>query len=513
MGQKKQFWIFVAQFGVGNRKAERVKEKAKRQKEPKMAAEWYYVKETQQKGPVTRDSVIELATSGQILPTDLLWNEELPDWIPAGELDWPFLKQTKVSRVPPPLPRPNEDTPIQPVPVEVQEATAFDSDAHKTKFDRFPDHTSASSCQQEAGEIDQLSVPLEVRTKLKALYGRELTANEALIAEMFFGVVTGGDKVYKFPSIPEKKLSNAKNKYAFLRGDELLLGLVDETCFGSAKDGFVLTTSGIYWHEMLQSPSYIMFVDINPKAVRLDGPRIILGSKEQYLPVLYTDDESRIALHRSIKNASALSLLLMGHNDPGLYAAVQRFLKESLSHGEFGSHLVEVIQQVINLPYRKANHRSVATSQVKTKALTEQEQSQSNRNWGVYGVASAVSLLFPPAGAVIVGGHVAKGWNDKCPSCGKWWGKTKEDTSTTEEAEADRFRCKFCNHTWSDQTMIEKIAEATSGLATAAVVMDIPASTKTCSKCGKSIPYAATQCPYCGNNKTRLGNPWSGYDA
>lgn len=40
--------------------------------------------------------------------------------------------------------------------------------------------------------------------------------------------------------------------------------------------------------------------------------------------------------------------------------------------------------------------------------------------------------------------------------------------------------------------------------------------TKTCSKCGMNVPYAARQCPYCGNDRTSggSGRPWEpGYDA
>lgn len=446
-----------------------------------MSVEWYYAKADQQRGPVSRDRLIELAMSGEIVPSDLLWNEELADWIPAGELAWLFQAQTKACKVPPPLPRLPENTAPLTMPIEGQEATAFDRDICQSEIENVVDPTLATSGDEQVEGMDQLCVPIEVRTKLKALYGRELTPHEALIAEMFFNVIAGGKNVYTFPSIPEKKLANAKSKYAFLRADELLIGLFDETCFGSAKNGFVLTTSGIHWHEMLEPPSYIRFVDINPTAIQLDGVRITLGNEKQFLPMVFADAETRIALHLSIKNASALSLLMMGHDEPELYAEVQRSLRESLSQGEFENQLVEIIQQVINLPYRKAQQReaatsqtkSVATSQTKSKVLTEQEQSQSNRNWGVYAAACGASVVFPPAGAIVFGGYVAKGLNDKCPSCGKWWGRTKLDTALTEEAIAERFQCKFCNHTWSDQTMVDKIAEATSELATLAATMDV----------------------------------------
>ncbi len=46
-------------------------------------ADWYYLKNGEQKGPVPKEFVQELARSGQLQQTDLVWTEGMQDWLPA----------------------------------------------------------------------------------------------------------------------------------------------------------------------------------------------------------------------------------------------------------------------------------------------------------------------------------------------------------------------------------------------------------------------------------------------
>jgi len=46
-------------------------------------ADWYYLKNGEQKGPVPSDFITELAQSGQLQSTDLVWTEGMKDWLPA----------------------------------------------------------------------------------------------------------------------------------------------------------------------------------------------------------------------------------------------------------------------------------------------------------------------------------------------------------------------------------------------------------------------------------------------
>lgn len=47
---------------------------------------WYYVEETQRKGPFEQSAFDELVTSGKVTPETLVWRDDLPDWKPYREV-------------------------------------------------------------------------------------------------------------------------------------------------------------------------------------------------------------------------------------------------------------------------------------------------------------------------------------------------------------------------------------------------------------------------------------------
>jgi len=49
-----------------------------------MVAEWFYAEQGQQRGPVTFVQLQQLAASGTLKPSDLVWKQGLSDWIPAS---------------------------------------------------------------------------------------------------------------------------------------------------------------------------------------------------------------------------------------------------------------------------------------------------------------------------------------------------------------------------------------------------------------------------------------------
>ncbi len=56
-------------------------------------------------------------------------------------------------------------------------------------------------------------------------------------------------KYYHAPDIPERKLENARTSCR-IPGDKRILGLVDCTMFGSAKDCVVFTEDALYYHNL-----------------------------------------------------------------------------------------------------------------------------------------------------------------------------------------------------------------------------------------------------------------------
>jgi S1-C subfamily serine protease len=48
-------------------------------------AEWYWMKDGQKHGPVDTAHLKEMARAGQLQPTDTIWREGLPNWVPASQ--------------------------------------------------------------------------------------------------------------------------------------------------------------------------------------------------------------------------------------------------------------------------------------------------------------------------------------------------------------------------------------------------------------------------------------------
>ena len=49
-------------------------------------ADWYYVKNEQQCGPVPREKLQQLLAAGQIGRQDLVWTGTMAEWTPAGKV-------------------------------------------------------------------------------------------------------------------------------------------------------------------------------------------------------------------------------------------------------------------------------------------------------------------------------------------------------------------------------------------------------------------------------------------
>lgn len=70
-------------------------------------ADWYYLKNGEQKGPVPTEFISSLAQSGQLQRTDLVWTEGMKDWLPAESapgLSFPGAVSQPGSTIPPGLP-------------------------------------------------------------------------------------------------------------------------------------------------------------------------------------------------------------------------------------------------------------------------------------------------------------------------------------------------------------------------------------------------------------------------
>ena len=67
-----------------------------------MADQWYYAQEGQQQGPVSQEQLKELASSGQLKPSNTVWKQGMAQWAKAGQVSGLFPASDPAQ--PPPTP-------------------------------------------------------------------------------------------------------------------------------------------------------------------------------------------------------------------------------------------------------------------------------------------------------------------------------------------------------------------------------------------------------------------------
>lgn len=70
------------------------------------------------------------------------------------------------------------------------------------------------------------------------------------------------------PSIPEKKIGNAISKNGYT-GSDPIIGLIDCTVFGSAREHVMFTTTGIYWNHM--TSGQLTYADLLNTTIKSGG--------------------------------------------------------------------------------------------------------------------------------------------------------------------------------------------------------------------------------------------------
>lgn len=72
------------------------------------------------------------------------------------------------------------------------------------------------------------------------------------------------------PDIPEKKIRNAISKNAY-NGNDPIIGLIDCTVFGSAREHVMFTTTGMYWNHMGGMTGQLTYEDLVRTSVKSGG--------------------------------------------------------------------------------------------------------------------------------------------------------------------------------------------------------------------------------------------------
>ena len=95
-----------------------------------MTDQWYYTRQGEQVGPVSREQLRNAACAGQLLPSELVWKQGMDDWVPAGKFRELFPESLPVAR---PL-HAATVSPAQPKPASRQKNASPPAEAAKESF-------------------------------------------------------------------------------------------------------------------------------------------------------------------------------------------------------------------------------------------------------------------------------------------------------------------------------------------------------------------------------------------
>ena len=85
-------------------------------------------------------------------------------------------------------------------------------------------------------------------------------------------------RTFIFEQISDKKLENAKSSFGqLISSDEKIVLLYDDTMFGGAKDGIILTTKRLYGKNIFESPNVVALEDIAELTFKVGLPSKIIA--------------------------------------------------------------------------------------------------------------------------------------------------------------------------------------------------------------------------------------------
>ena len=97
------------------------------------------------------------------------------------------------------------------------------------------------------------------------------------------------DAIFFAPEIPAKKFKNALDTYAQDAVFEEILVLIDNTLFGSAKDGALITDRRIYMHDLWSTPKNYFWKDIEKLNLDPEDEKKILINDLEFLNFIYSE--------------------------------------------------------------------------------------------------------------------------------------------------------------------------------------------------------------------------------
>jgi hypothetical protein len=113
-------------------------------------------------------------------------------------------------------------------------------------------------------------------------------------------------RVFYAPAIPREKEQSARFAHDLhLPDEETILVLYDDTFFGSAEEGFLLTRQRLCWKNPRGHARQIAWSDLDPEAIKRDGDKVLVAGGEIALSGELVLGVSRFLLAMTGKMSSA----------------------------------------------------------------------------------------------------------------------------------------------------------------------------------------------------------------
>jgi WD40 repeat protein len=144
-------------------------------------------------------------------------------------------------------------------------------------------------------------------------------------------LITGVDSTFLHPAIPQKKLDGVRKAHAaYLPPAETILALYDGTVWGSATDGFFVTTKRFGFKNQLEGAGFLEWSNVDPYSVFPDGDKIMVGSAK--LDTMYGKEDE--GLWRWCDAIASIALAARPSLVPPLVASKSAAAAESAASNE-----------------------------------------------------------------------------------------------------------------------------------------------------------------------------------
>lgn len=157
------------------------------------------------------------------------------------------------------------------------------------------------------------------------------------------------DSVYKKPNIPSKKIMGALT-YARVEPNEVLV-LMDDTVFGGAKDGMVITTKGIFSHEPFSERRFFEWKKI--KNVTSNGKELNVNGFPFYKPATINKEIVASIARQLNKIIEIVSEDIVDDNEPA-HSQINKDRFEVTSNSNRPNNLNT--ERVLSSTIHKKNH-------------------------------------------------------------------------------------------------------------------------------------------------------------